>query len=171
MAFKRQSTYTSLDFLESGDIIENNKTMFSTLTVVLQKTLTSMSTQLHEHSKCQMERVNKLTDARQLLRWRLCNELAMNWLQGALLNQKILIIQIVGMMMMKIMIAKIASLSMTDMVAFAMKPTWQPPFCLIRRPHHLQWQQQVSQKIISWWIQSSKSFLNPTIITGIWGSN
>ena len=68
MAFKSQSTYTSPDFLESGDIIENNKTMFSTLTEVLQKTLTSMSTQLHEHSKYQMEQVNKLTDARQLLR-------------------------------------------------------------------------------------------------------
>ena len=138
MAFIRQSTYTSPDFLESGDIIENNKTMFSTLTEVLQKTLTSMSTQLHEHSKCQMEQVNKLTDARQLLRWRLCNELVMNWLQGALMNKKILINQIVGMLM-KIMIAKIGSLSMTDMVAFTMKPTWQPSFCLIRRPHHLQW--------------------------------
>ena len=24
------------------------------------------------------------------------------------------------------------------------------PFCLIRRPHHLQWQQQLRQKMISW---------------------
>ena len=37
--------------------------MFSALTEVLQKTLTSMGTQLHEHSKCQMEQINKLTDA------------------------------------------------------------------------------------------------------------
>ena len=64
MAFKRQSINTSPDFLESGDIIENNKTIFNTLTKVLH----SMSTQLHEHFKCQMEQVNKLTEARQLLR-------------------------------------------------------------------------------------------------------
>ena len=40
--------------------------------------------------------------------------------------------------MMKIMIAKITSLSIKQMIAFTMKPTWKPPFCLIRRPHHLQ---------------------------------
>ena len=37
--------------------------MFSALTEVLQNTLTSMGTQLHEHSKSQMEQVNKLTEA------------------------------------------------------------------------------------------------------------
>ena len=37
--------------------------MISVLTEVLQKTLTSMGTQLHEHSKCQMEQVIKLTEA------------------------------------------------------------------------------------------------------------
>ena len=37
--------------------------MFSALTEVLQTTLTSMGNQLHEHSKCQMEQVNKLTGA------------------------------------------------------------------------------------------------------------
>ena len=37
--------------------------MFSALTEVLQKTLTSMGIQLHEHSKCQMEQINKLTEA------------------------------------------------------------------------------------------------------------
>ena len=37
--------------------------MFSALAKVLQKTLTSMGTLLHEHSKCQMEQVNKLTEA------------------------------------------------------------------------------------------------------------
>ena len=37
--------------------------MFSVLTEDLQKTLTSMGTKLHEHSKCQMEQVNKLTEA------------------------------------------------------------------------------------------------------------
>ena len=57
-----QSTYTILDSLAAGDIIETNKAMFSALTEVLQKTLTSMGTQLHEHSKCQMQQVNKLTE-------------------------------------------------------------------------------------------------------------
>ena len=37
--------------------------MFSSLTEVLQKTVTSMGTQLHERAKCQMEQVNKLTEA------------------------------------------------------------------------------------------------------------
>ena len=58
-----QSTYTTLNSLTAGDIIENNKVMFSALTEVLQTTLTSMGNQLHEHSKCQMEQVNKLTEA------------------------------------------------------------------------------------------------------------
>ena len=58
-----QSTYTTPNSLAAGDIIESNKAMFSALTEVLQKTLTSMGTQLHEHSKCQMEQVNKLTEA------------------------------------------------------------------------------------------------------------
>ena len=37
--------------------------MFSALTEVLQKTLTIMGTKLHTHSKCQIEQVNKLTEA------------------------------------------------------------------------------------------------------------
>ena len=37
--------------------------MFSALTEVLPKTLTSIGIQLHEHSKCRMEQVNKLTQA------------------------------------------------------------------------------------------------------------
>ena len=37
--------------------------MFSALTEVLQTTLTFMGNQLHEHSKCQMKQVNKLTEA------------------------------------------------------------------------------------------------------------
>ena len=37
--------------------------MFSALIEVLQKTLTSMGTQLLEHFKCQMEQVNKLINA------------------------------------------------------------------------------------------------------------
>ena len=41
----------------------SNKAMFSVLREVLQKTLTSMGTRLHEHSKCQMEQVSKLTEA------------------------------------------------------------------------------------------------------------
>ena len=58
-----QLTYTTPNSLVVGDIIESNKAMFSTLREVLQKTLTSMGTQLHEHSKCQMEQVNELTEA------------------------------------------------------------------------------------------------------------
>ena len=58
-----QSTNTTPNSLAAGDIIENNEAMFSALTEVLQKTLTSMGTQLHEHFKCQMEQVNKLTEA------------------------------------------------------------------------------------------------------------
>ena len=57
-----QSTYTTPNSLTAGDIIESNKAMFGALTEVLQKTLTSMGAQLHEHSKCQMEQVNKLTE-------------------------------------------------------------------------------------------------------------
>ena len=58
-----QSTYTTTNSLAVGDIIESNKEMFTALREVLQKILTSMGTQLHEHSKCQMEQVNKLTEA------------------------------------------------------------------------------------------------------------
>ena len=58
-----QSTYTTPNSLTAGDIIKSNKVMFSALTEVLQMTLTSMDNQLHEHSKCQMEQVNKLTEA------------------------------------------------------------------------------------------------------------
>ena len=58
-----QSTYTSPNFLTAGDIIESNKAMFSALTKVLQKNITSMGIQLHKHFKCQMEQVNKLTEA------------------------------------------------------------------------------------------------------------
>ena len=53
-----QSTYTTPNSLAAEDIIERNKAMFSALTEVLQKTLTSMGTQLYEHSKCQMEQVS-----------------------------------------------------------------------------------------------------------------
>ena len=58
-----QSTYTTPNSLAAGDIIERNTAMFSALTEVLQNTLSSMGTQLHEHSKCQMEQVNKLAEA------------------------------------------------------------------------------------------------------------
>ena len=33
---------------------------------------------------------------------------------------------------------------------FNEEPAWQLSFCLIRWPHHLQWQQKVSQMIIAW---------------------
>ena len=58
-----QSTYTTPNSLKAGDIIKSNKAMFSALTEVLQTNLTSMGNQLHEHFKCQMELVNKLTEA------------------------------------------------------------------------------------------------------------
>ena len=77
-----------------------------------------------------------------------------SWLQGALLTQKILIIQILGKLMKRI-IDGIWSLSMKWIIAFTMKSTCQLPVRLIRRPHFLQWQQQLSQKMIPWWVQSS----------------
>ena len=55
--------FSSAVSLAAGDITESIKTMFSALTKVLQKALTSMGTQLREHSKCQREQVNKLTEA------------------------------------------------------------------------------------------------------------
>ena len=58
-----QSTYTTPNSLTAADIIESKKVMFSALTEVLQMTLISMGNQLHEHSKCLMEHVNKLTEA------------------------------------------------------------------------------------------------------------
>ena len=58
-----QSTYTTPNSITGGDIIESNKAMFIALTEVLQRTFTSMGTQLHEHSKCQIEQLNKLTEA------------------------------------------------------------------------------------------------------------
>ena len=76
---------------------------------------------------------------RQLLRW-LPHIMPINWLQGALLTQKILIIQILEQMM-KWMINRIGSLSMKQIVAFTMNPTWQLFFCLIWRPHHFQGQE------------------------------
>ena len=57
-----QSTYTTPNSLTAEYIIESNKVMFSAFTKVLQTTLTSMGNQLHEHSKYQMEQVNKLTE-------------------------------------------------------------------------------------------------------------
>ena len=60
---KSQSTYTTPTSLTAADIIESNKVMFSALTELLQATLTSMGNQLHERSKCQMEQINKLTEA------------------------------------------------------------------------------------------------------------
>ena len=72
-----QSTYTTPNSLAAEDIIESNKAMFNALTEVLQKTLTSMGTQLHEHSKCQIEQVSKLIDAvTQMTSWHNANNLA-----------------------------------------------------------------------------------------------
>ena len=55
--------FSTLNSLAAGDTIESDKIMFSPLTKVLQETLTSMDTQQREHSKYQMESVNKLTEA------------------------------------------------------------------------------------------------------------
>ena len=50
------------DSLAAEDIIESSKAMLSALTEVLQKTSYLIGTQLQEHSKCQMEQVNKGTE-------------------------------------------------------------------------------------------------------------
>ena len=107
--------------------------MFSALTEVLQKTLTSMDTQLHGYFKCQMEQVNKLTEAvTQMTFLHSADKLAARSTadpensdnsdsrEDDEVNDR-----------------RIGSLSMKQIVAFTMKPTWQLPFCLIRRPHHL----------------------------------
>ena len=112
--------------------------MFTTLRY-LWKTCTSIGTQLHEHCKCQMEQVNNLTEEVTQLT---SLHSVKSWLQEALMTQKILIIQILEKKMR--MIGKIESLSMKQIAAFIMKST----ICLIRRPHYLQWQQQVGQKMI-----------------------
>ena len=139
-----QSNYTNRNSLTAGDTIESNKAMFSALTEVLQTTLTSMGNQLHEHSKCQMKQVNKLTEAvNQITPAHNANRLVAKSTD----DPEILIIQTLGKMM-KLIMDGIGSLSMKLIVAFTMKMTWQLPFCLIRRPHHLQWQQQVSRKVI-----------------------
>ena len=57
------TTYTTPNSLTAGGIIKSNKAMFSAQAEVLQTILTSMSNQLHEDSKCQMEQVNELTEA------------------------------------------------------------------------------------------------------------
>ena len=98
---KSQSTYTTTNSLTAGDIIESNKVMFSALTEVLQTTLTSMGNQLHEHSKCQMEQVNKLTEAvNQMTSSRNANKLVARSNDDPENSAlKILIIQTVGKMM------------------------------------------------------------------------
>ena len=120
--FNSQSTYTTRNSLAAGDIIESNKAMLSSLSEALQETLTFMGTQLHEHSKCQMEQVIKLTEA---------------------------VTQMTSLHNANKLVPRSTAHTMRRIVAFIMKPTWQLPFCLIRRPHYLQRQQQVSQKMIS----------------------
>ena len=43
------------------------------------------------------------------------------------------------MRMIRRMIDGIGSLSMKSIIAYAMKPAWKLPFCLIRRSHHHHW--------------------------------
>ena len=98
---KSQSTYTTTNSLTAGDIIESNKVMFSALTEVLETTLTSIGNQLHDHSKCQMEPVNKLTEAvNQMTSSRNANKLVARSNDDPENSApKILIIQTVGKMM------------------------------------------------------------------------
>ena len=99
-----------------------------------------MGTQLHKHSKCQTEQVNKITEAvTQLTSLHNVNKLAArstddpknsddldSW-ENNEENDRWK-----------------GSLSMKLITAFIMKRTWHFPFCLIRRPHHIQCYQQVS---------------------------
>ena len=146
-----QWNYTIPTYLAAGNIIESNKAMFSALTEVLQKTC--INTPNVQWSK-------SISWQRQLLKW-LLHIMPISWLEGALRTHKIPIMQILGKMMKK-MIDGIGSLSMKQIGAFTMKPTWQLPFCLFRKPYQLQWQQQVCQKMNPWWVQSSENFLNLT---------
>ena len=118
--------------------------MFSALIEVLQKTLTSVGTQLHEHSRCQMEQVNKLTEAvTQMTSLHNANKLAArstvrpensdNSDSGGDNEENDRRNRV--------------TIHETNR-NLIMKPTWQLPFCLIRKPHYLQRQQQVSQKMI-----------------------
>ena len=123
-----QSTYTTPNSLAAGDIQCFDRRF------PFHKTLTSMGTQLHKHSKCQTEQVNKITEAvTQLTSLHNVNKLAArstddpknsddldSW-ENNEENDRWK-----------------GSLSMKLITAFTMKPTWYFPFCLIRRPHHLQ---------------------------------
>ena len=71
-----------------------------------------------------MEQVNKLAEA---VTQMTSSHMPISWLQGALLTQKILITQILGKMM-KRMIDGIGPLSMKQIVAFIMKPTLAASF-------------------------------------------
>ena len=128
-----QSTYTTPNSLVAGNIIESNKAMFCALTEVLQKTLTFMGTQLHKHSKCQMEQVNKLIEGvTQMTSSHNVNKLATRSTadpensdnsdsgEDDEVNNR----------------RNRVTIYETDPF-FTMKPTWQLPFRLIRRPHHL----------------------------------
>ena len=130
--------------------------MFSALTEVLQTTFTSMGNQLDENPKCQMQQVSKLTEAfNQITSLQNANKLATrstddpesfdNSDSGE--NDEVND----GGNTVTIHETDCSPYNETDLVL---------PFCLIRRPHHLQWQQQLSQKMISWQVQSSKNSLN-----------
>ena len=107
-----QSTYTTLNSLAAGDIIGSIKAMFSALTDVLQKTLTSMGLNCMKTPNVKWSR--SIRWQRQLLRW-LHRIKLINRLQGALTTQKILIIKILGKIM-KWMMDGIGSLSMKRIV-------------------------------------------------------
>ena len=103
-----------------------------------------MGNQLHEHSKCQMEQVNKLTEAvNQMTSLHNANKLVARRTDDPENSDNS-----DSGEDDEVKMDGIGSLSMKLIVACTMKLTWQLPFCLIRRPHHLQWQQQVSRKMI-----------------------
>ena len=92
-----------------------------------------MGTQLHKHSKCQMEQVNKFTEAvTKMTSSHNANKLAARSIadpensdnsdsrEDDEVND--------GR----------NRVTMKQIVTFTIKPTWQLPFCLIRRPHHFQ---------------------------------
>ena len=138
-----QPTYTTpfrWYLLTAGDIIESNKAIFSAWQKFCRRPLLLWITNNMNTPNIKWSRL--ISWQRQLIRW-LLRIMPINWLQRALMTQKILIIQILEKMMKWMMDGK-GSLSMKRIVAFTMKPPWQLTFCLIRRLHLLQWQQQVS---------------------------
>ena len=93
--------------------------MFSTLTEVLQQTLTSMGNHLHGYPKSQIKLIKKLTE--RVTKVTSSQNPNVSWLQGLYLTHKILIIQILTIMKMRRMMDRIVSLLTKLIVVFIMK--------------------------------------------------